>query len=165
MSKYDYETSNNTSHEEPIYLSSSDEDENIPNYTQQALDAENDTEPVSDEEVDTSNNINDEDDEDSYIPTAKSSLSHNNANSEDESEHSDTDYDGPTTMYGDNGHHRRPIKVYDEYDPENLDMDDEDADDDEASPSAKYKAMRRASGSNAAKSRTSLFANKQTYQV
>lgn len=165
MSNFDYDSATATTtptigDEEPIYLSSSDEDENVPKYTQASVsmdadEQDDDAEPISDDEINDNNNEED-DDEDSYIPTAKSSLSHNpNGSDEDESDHSDTDYDGP---YGGGEGRRRPIKVYDEYDPENLDMDD-----DEASPNAKYRAMRRGL-TNAGKPtmRTTMFSS---YQV
>lgn len=165
MSNFDYDSATATTptigDEEPIYLSSSDEDENVPKYTQASVamteEQDDDAEPISDDEINDNNNEED-DDEDSYIPTAKSSLSHNpNGSDEDESDHSDTDYDGPYGGGGSDGR-RRPIKVYDEYDPENLDVDD-----DEASPNAKYRAMRRGL-TNAGKPtmRTAMFSS---YQV
>lgn len=173
MSNFDYDPSNSSGvgggvarDEEPIYLSSSDEDENMPRYTDSAVNLNtsgDDTEPISDEDESNGRmNQDDDDDEDSYIPTTKSSLasSHNNNhnNSEDESS-SDMDYDGPSSGSGSGGM-RRPIKVYDEYDPENLDIDD-----DEASPNAKYRPLRRSGmGTVNQKVRSSLFPS-ISYQV
>lgn len=152
MSKYDYDTSTTNENEEPIYLSSSsDDDDNVVRYT-------DGPEPISDEEMDDNrrNEDEDEDDEDAYIPTSKPGNS-----SYEESDQSDTDeYDEA----GPGGIRHRPIKVYDEYDPENLDNDFED----EMSPDAKFRrALKR--GRNAAQSSSTrssiLISAAKPYQV
>lgn len=152
MSNFEYDpvaASATMGNEESIYLSSSDEDENITKYTEAVADG---PEPISDdggEDEDGDEDEEEDEDEDSYIPTAKSSLS--GQHSDDESDHSDTDFDG----YGGDGH-RRPIKVYDEYDPENLD--------EEESPNAKLYAMRRGP-SRIAKTFHSILSLNKAYQV
>ena len=188
----DYSRMNNSStniDEESIYLTSSDEEEhmknqNAPKYTtdddgpeniSEDDDDDNDDEQGVNEDYDEDNNDSDDadsnasDQHQARINNNKYSVSlnnHHNRRFDNESDRSDDDF-GDQYGGGDSTTpSRRPIKVYDEYDPENM---DNDFDDDEASPSAKWRQQnKRGSGSGvvtAAKTVRELLTQSKTVAV